>query len=403
MTNSISTARGNPLVALCGGILALLVVMGIGRFAYTLLLPLMQQQFGFGPRAAGWLASANYLGYFVGSLAATAWPLRRATRPILLAAFIASTLTSVGMGMTGSLGAWLALRFVSGAASAWVFVFVSALVLTELREAKLERLTGWIYGGVGVGIALTATLALTLPVRNASQLWILFGAISGLVLTTAALLLPVRPALNPPNTDESRRATEWARRGRGLLLFAYSLEGIGYVVSATFIVAIVHTAQGGFESGARVWIIVGLAGIPACVLWTRRADYQKSVSRLATAYWIQAAGIVAVAVAPNSIVAALASAATLGATLVGVVMLTIGLAPSIDPENPRRTVGQLTIGFSLGQMTGPVLAGYAADHFGSFRVALLSSALLIAMSALATHAMNGRATAKVSTQDASGT
>jgi MFS family permease len=57
------------------------------------------------------------------------------------------------------------------------------------------------------------------------------------------------------------------------------------------------------------------------------------------------------------------------------------LAPRIDPENPRRTVGQLTIGFSLGQMTGPVLAGYSADHFGSFRVALLISALLIAMSA----------------------
>jgi predicted MFS family arabinose efflux permease len=185
------------------------------------------------------------------------------------------------------------------------------------------------------------------------------------------------------------------------LLFAYCLEGVGYVVSATFIVAIVHTVQGGFESGVWVWIVVGLAGIPACVLWTRHADYRKAVSRLATAYWIQAAGIVAVALAPSSVAAALASAATLGATLVGVVMLTIGLAPGIDPENPRRIVGQLTIGFSLGQMMGPALAGYAADYFGDFRIALLSSALLVMMSALATHAMNGRTAPKVSTQDAS--
>ena len=86
MTYSLKSVRRSPLVALSGGILALLVVMGIGRFAYTLLLPLMQEKFGFGPRAAGWLASANYLGYFVGSLAATAWPLRRATRPTLPAA-----------------------------------------------------------------------------------------------------------------------------------------------------------------------------------------------------------------------------------------------------------------------------------------------------------------------------
>jgi MFS family permease len=83
-------------------------------------------------------------------------------------------------------------------------------------------------------------------------------------------------------------------------------------------------------------------------------------------------------------------------------MLTIGLAPAIDPEHPRRTVGQLTIGFSVGQMLGPVLAGYTADHFGSFRVALLGSALLVVMSALATHAMNVRTEQKVSTQDASG-
>ena len=403
MTDSLNPVRRSPLVALGGGILALLVVMGIGRFAYTLLLPLMQQEFGFGPRAAGWLASANYLGYFVGSLAATAWPLRRATRPALLAAFVASTLTSLGMGLTHSLVLWLALRFVSGVASAWVFVFVSALVLTELREARLDRLTGWIYGGVGVGIALTATLALVLPVRDAAQLWILFGVISGLLLAAAAPLLPTRQSISPPNTGESRRAAEQAQRGRGLLLFAYCLEGVGYVVSATFIVAIVDAAQGGFESGAWVWIIVGLAGIPACVLWTRHADYRRALNRLATAYWIQAAGIVAVAVAPNSVDAALASAATLGATLVGVVMLTIGLAPAIDPEHPRRIVGQLTIGFSLGQMMGPVLAGYAADYFGSFHVSLLSSALLVALSALATHAMNVRPDPKVSTQEASGT
>jgi len=149
------------------------------------------------------------------------------------------------------------------------------------------------------------------------------------------------------------------------------------------------------------WIVVGLAGIPACVLWTRHADYRRSLSRLATAYWMQAAGIVAVAVAPGSVVAALSSAAALGATLVGVVMLTIGLAPRIDPEHPRRIVGQLTIGFSIGQMLGPVLAGYAADHFGSFRVALLGSALLVVVSALATHAMNGRAASAASVRDAS--
>jgi predicted MFS family arabinose efflux permease len=172
-----------------------------------------------------------------------------------------------------------------------------------------------------------------------------------------------------------------------LLVLAYSLEGIGYIVSATFIVAVINSAQGDYESGAWAWVVVGLAGIPACVLWTRRADYSGLLGRLATGYWIQAAGIVAIALAPGSRAAAFVSAATLGGTLTGVVMLTMMLAPRIDPEHPRRTVGQLTIGFSVGQMLGPVLAGYTADYTGSYAPALLGSATLIVISALATHGM----------------
>jgi len=389
MTAPLSRAsfRDRPLVVLTGGILGLLVAMGIGRFAFTLLLPLMQREAGFGARVAGWLASANYLGYFAGSLTATLWPLSRGTRRPLLAAFLLSTLTTAAMGLTHSVAAWVLLRFLSGAASAWVFVFVSTLVLTRLRDAGQADTAGWIYGGVGVGIALTAALVLILPIRDSATLWIGFGALSAVILAAAAMVLPAKPSTNTPGSAAAAPAAPAARGGRKLLLLAYSLEGIGYIVSATFIVAVINSAQGHYESGAWAWVVVGLAGIPACVLWTRRADYRGLLARLATAYWIQAAGIVAIALAPASRAAALMSAATLGGTLTGVVMLTMMLAPRIDPEHPRRTVGQLTIGFSVGQMLGPLLAGYTADYTGSYGPALLGSAALIVVSAVATHGM----------------
>jgi predicted MFS family arabinose efflux permease len=382
--------KATPLTVLLGGILALLVAMGIGRFAYTLLLPLMQAEAGFGARAAGWLASANYLGYFAGSLSATAWPMSRGTRRPLVIALAASALTTLGMALTASIAAWVALRFLSGVASGWVFVFTSALVLTHLRNVGRASLGGWLYAGVGAGIALTSVLSLIAPVRDSTTLWLAFGALSGLLLVGSALALPKQPAIVESTGAGGHEATGAPRSGGSLLLLAYSLEGIGYIVSATFIVAVIASAQGRFESGAWAWLLVGLAGIPACVAWTRTTDYRGIVARLASAYWIQAAGIVAIALAPASRAAALLSAATLGATLTGVVLLTMQLAPLIDPEHPRRTVGRLTTGFSAGQMSGPVLAGYATEWFGSYMPALLGSAALLCMSALASHALARR-------------
>jgi hypothetical protein len=215
----------------------------------------------------------------------------------------------------------------------------------------------------------------------------LFGALSAIVLALSAWALPEKPSTGAIGAQAQQVAPPEVHSGRGLLLLAYTLEGIGYIVSATFIVAVIHSARGNYESGAWAWVVVGLAGIPACVLWTRPAGYQTLLSRLALGYWIQAAGIVAVALAPASVIAALVSAATLGATLTGIVMLTMVLAPRLDPEHPRRTVGRLTIGFSVGQMLGPVLAGYTADFTGSYAPALLGSAALLVVSAVATHAM----------------
>jgi len=379
--------RGRPLVTLTGGILGLLIAMGVGRFAFTLLLPLMQTEAGFSARVAGWLASANYFGYFVGSLTATLWPAGRGTRGALLGAFAVSTVTTIAMGLTQSIPQWMLLRFLSGAASAWVFVFVSTLVLTHLRDAGNAGAAGWMYAGVGIGIAVTSLLVLALPIRDSASLWILFGALSAIVLALSGSALPAKPSTAAAGLQAQQAARAQAHSGRGLLLLAYTLEGIGYIVSATFIVAVIHSARGNYESGAWAWVVVGLAGIPACVLWTRPADYRTLLSRLALGYWIQASGIVAVALAPASVIAALISAATLGATLTGIVMLTMVLAPRLDPEHPRRTVGQLTIGFSVGQMLGPVLAGYTADFTGSYAPALLGSAALLVVSALATHAM----------------
>src|SRR5262249_39641024 len=132
--------------------------IGIGRFAFTPVLPMMQKDFGLSLRAAGWLASANYAGYFIGALSAV-W-LRIAPRVIVRAALVATALLTAGMGLTTNMYAWVGLRGIAGVVSAWALVFSSAWVLRMLAASGNSRLGGVMFGGVGLGAALAGMLCL---------------------------------------------------------------------------------------------------------------------------------------------------------------------------------------------------------------------------------------------------
>ena len=147
----------SPRATAITGLVALAVAMGIGRFAFTPLLPMMQVDAGLSVADAGWLASANYLGYLIGAASAAAVPLRAATGT--RAGLLGIALTTLGMGLTGGFWAWLALRTLAGIGSAWVFVFASAWCLGRLAAAGRSGLSGVVYAGVGVGIAAAAGCA----------------------------------------------------------------------------------------------------------------------------------------------------------------------------------------------------------------------------------------------------
>src|SRR5918997_911585 len=146
------------LLPLLGGILALAAAMGIGRFAYTPLLPAMQEAAGFDPTQAGLLAAANYAGYLVGALlAAVAVPASARIRVLLVSA-IAVAFTTALMPATIDLAAWSVVRFIAGVASAGVLVLATGLVLDDLRRQGRASLSGWLFSGVGLGIVVSGVV-----------------------------------------------------------------------------------------------------------------------------------------------------------------------------------------------------------------------------------------------------
>ncbi|KQT82192.1 YbfB/YjiJ family MFS transporter [Aurantimonas sp. Leaf443] len=359
---------------LLGGFLTLAIVMGIGRFYYTPLLPLMQAQYGFGPDKAGLIAAANFAGYLAGSLLASLAPRGGARLAAFRLGLCASVATTIAMGLTDDEAVWLALRFVSGVASAFAMISAAGMIAESLSCVRSEARLGWIFGGVGSGIAVSGVLVLMAdPFLSPSQLWLAAGFLAAAVLPLPLLFvgeraLPERRKAPPPRRRAARPIAFWP------LFVNYTCEGLGYSVFVTFIVAIIKGRPGLEGVGDFVWIAVGLAGLPSTLLWSGIAERIGFANALAAAYAVQIAAILL------PVLSAGAPAAILAAFLFGgtFMAITVLVMPLGRHGLNGRGFAILTAGFGLGQMLGPLFAGLLVTGAAGYDRALVASAGAVA-------------------------
>jgi MFS family permease len=350
---------------------AMAVGMGVGRFVYTPILPLMTARAGLSPQWAAAIATANYAGYLAGAMAGVAAPALLRSRTVYRWSLIVIVATLALMPVLTSDARWAAVRVVAGCASALVFMVAASSLLTGLR-AHGEHLVGYGFGGVGAGIAASGVLVLVLRHGAWQDSW-WSAAVLGVVLSAAAW--PLRPAA--AGDDGTDRGAEPAgRRWFRLLLLAYTLEGVGYIIAGTFLVAAIDQTAS-ITLGSSAWIIVGVAAVPSAALWAGLSRVWSHPTLLAAALGVQAAGIALPALVGGT-TAALVSAVLFGATFLGVA--TLALAAGTHLRTPR-AVAILTTGYSVGQIAGPVLVTPTLHH--SYQPALLASAAIVAVAALA--------------------
>jgi len=370
-----------PLLLAIGGLVALAAAMGIGRFVYTPILPIMTESLGMTQATAGFIASANFLGYLAGAFAAATSLLRGSRRAWFMGGLAASAVTTGAMGLFDSQWAFLLLRFAGGVASAFVLVFSSALVIDRLHAAGRSGLAALYFAGVGIGIAGSALLVSSLATLGFGWRahWLASGIVSLVALAFAAALIPDRPE---PPAGPKPRAGE-AQRGLAALVTAYGLFGFGYVITATFLVAIVRDSETIRPLEPLIWLVVGVAAAPSVAFWTwmaRRIDIARA---FALACVLEAAGVAA-SVLWISTPGVLLAAVLLGGTFVGITALGLVGARQLSRGDPRHTLAMMTAAFGLGQTIGPAFAGLLSDATGSFLApslvavgALLVSALLV--------------------------
>ena len=366
----------NPWLLATGGLFAIAAAIGIGRFIYTPILPPMAEGLHLTKGEAGLIASANFVGYLAGALAAASPRLPGGPRAWLLAALATSAATTGAMAWPDGMVAFLALRFIGGVASAYVLVLASALVLERLNAVGQGHLSAVHFSGVGTGIVLSALLiwALASAGMDWRAMWLGGGILSLAALAMVATSVPAAPIPSAKLVATEPAAADARLR---LLSLAYGLFGFGYVITATFIVVIVRASPAAAPMEPIFWLVLGLAAVPSVAVWVAVGRRLGVVRAFAVASVVEAAGVLA-SVAWPTVTGLFVAAALLGGTFMGLTALGLIAARNLGPDDPRRPMAIVTAAFGLGQIVGPLVAGYGFDITGSFFLpSLLATAGLL--------------------------
>jgi len=401
-------ARAAALACMIG----LAVVLGVGRFAFTPLLPLMLADGSIGLKGGSWLASANYAGYFVGAVSCAA--LRVAPARMVRFGLVATVLLTAAMGVGHLLPVWLVVRFVAGVVSAWTFVFVSQWGLRRLAELHAPEWSGVIYAGPGVGIVVTGLIGSALAGQRASVGWLGFAALSAVLSVaiwrtfgttpapeqtpTPAHAQAAPPAAAPhaatgaPATPAARVDTRRHRADAAWLVVLYGAPGFGYIITATFLPVIARAALPAASPWPDLfWPMFGAALIVGAITAARLPGHWDNRLLLAAGCATQALGIAAGIVWPNAAGFSIGSA-LLGLPFTAITLFAMREARRLHGERAAGLMGYATASYGVGQILGPLVAAPLAARFGSFTPALwvAVAALLLGAAGFAATAARGR-------------
>ena len=359
---------------------SLAVAMGVGRFAFTPLFPLMVRDGLLSGESGALMAASNYLGYLVGALVAA----RLRVQPAMLLALglISTVAVTAAVGGTSSIPLWVALRFVAGVLSAWTLVATSAWGLGWLASLGRPHLAGAVFAGVGLGIAGTGLFCLVAadPHVPSLRMWVQLAGWAGIATLFPLLVVWILPAsVTRPAELPAGQAPRKPVRTAGLVA-CYTLFGFGYILPATYLPALARQLVDDPQVFGLAWPLFGLAAAVSTIAVSWCLQTANRLRVWAASHLLMVVGVLLPCVwtsLPSVTIAAL----LVGGTFMVITMLAMQEARARAEGNATLVLGRMTAGFALGQLLGP-LASAAMGRFTDDFTTALNHALVLAAAGL---------------------
>lgn len=379
---SASKSKSARLKVLFAGVCSLILAMGVARFAYTPLLPVMVDEAGLSHAGGGWLAAINYTGYLAGVFLASRIGNTILKDRLYRWGMVLAVLSTALMGMSTGFYIWALSRFIAGLCTAAGLMIGSGLILNWLMRNQHRSELGIHFSGIGFGIAISGFAAILMSQHLAwdMQWYVLTGL-------GALLLIPALGWFPPPPIDDQRANHPTMQhappnnRFMRLFLAAYFCAGFGYVVTATFLVAIINDQPGLSELGGWMFVMVGVVAVPSCMLWDFIARKMGDVNALLLAAVLEVAGIISPTLGLG-LVGAIIGAVLYGATAIAIVSLTLTMAGRYYPEQPAKMMGKMSIAYGLAQIIAPALTGWITDDQTGYVTSLYIAAGIMSVGVL---------------------
>jgi len=364
--------------------LAPTVGLGIGRFAYSLVLPDMRDALGWSYSAAGFMNTINAAGYLAGALMAA----RLIKRFGLSAALRWGTLACVvSLALCAISGNFVILSFARllaglGAAAGFVAGGALAAMMAQTRPERANFLLSLFYAGPGLGIVSSGLVApFVLQAFGPGSWWIVWWAMTALsvLMTIPLLLAPIDRRAGIADVAPAK----FAILPVSIYLAGYFLFGAGYIAYMTFMIAYVRDAGGGAAAQSVFWCLIGLSAFVTPWVW--RGVLARNSGGVSTAIilGVNALGA-ALPLFGNSALLLAISALVFGVAFFAVVASTTAFVRfNYPPAAWPTAIAAMTIAFGIGQTLGPLAVGAVTDAFGSLSYALNVSAAMLALGAVA--------------------
>lgn len=369
------------------GMICLFIVMAIGRFAYTPIMPFMQQTGHMDNQSAGLLATINYLGYLIGAIIPI-WIVVFSKVTDLKVYLLINIVSTILMGLFDNFTLWIIFRLIAGITSGTVFVLASNVALKALRAANKGRISGMLYSGVGLGIFTSSIFIFLFTTENNWKItWILLGVFA--LVMGSFVFFGMRQNSNVENETQTLNEKEDKPKVKLNKKFiwgfsiAYFCEGAGYIITGTFLVAIVKSIPEFADYAALSWMFVGLGAIPSTILWSMMAEklgYSKATN---LAFILQIIAVI-LPVFSESITSLVISSILFGATFLGLTTLFMSKAQTLmfQSNSKINLVASLTVIYSLGQMIAPALSGVLIGESGNYNAALIFASIILCVGLL---------------------